>query len=1166
MTLGTKLANTSYLSVANPPSRDSGMTIAGWVFVPAGSYNGFHNIWSIHYSGNNVSECVQFQASDSDNAVLMVIDYPPYFETISTKNFANGKWWYFAYVWSNDGGTITKTTYWSDTPGSSLTSVDSRVVTSHIGENPDSFDIGAAQGWDRYLRGTIQYVGLWETALSLEQLAEQSISKTPVTSSWVFISGENGDYTDKSGNARTVTTTGTVSMSDVGVEFPISPGMFFEYIKPTIPQIDWSNPITKGLVFAWKGDPSYRCLNLVDGTIGTTASNLDTEIDVYGNIGTKFNGDVSLTYAINFGAYPPTSRLNNSPCSFIGRAKSITRYNLLFASHSDVNINSGWQFGETSYQSAIGQGVALNLVKNTNTTRAIGFEPELGKLEIYAATSPGSIDGTGSALHIYRNGIEGINGWIKPGSDGQYNPTTNLLIGGFNFSPTGCTDATLYDILIFNRELSQDEIIQLNDPNIIYKKSSLNTFAFGSEIISENTGIITANAGAPTANITGDTTTRTTGIITVNAGAPTADIIGVVETSISPGMFFEYIKPTIPQIDWSNPITKGLVFAWKGDPSYRCLNLVDGTIGTATNNLTTEVDEQGNIGTKFAGGNYADSCIDFGGYLPTNNLHVGPATWVYRAILRNNGICIAGQSDQNGSHGWNLGFISDTLPALALVLPSNAYIAVSFEARAQVNTSLLTVAMVHSGRSGNTIPVENLQTYLNGVKDIIPFVGGSTNATIDSNINPLLVGSTHYTPPSSGTSTVFDLLIFNRELSPLEINQLLNPNIVYKKPSLNTFAFGSEIISENTGIVNSNAGAPVASIEGTSGTSISTGVVTVNAGAPVANITGITEELSTDIICYGNSVTAGYGISNPSLHYPEQLAILLGSRIGQVTKLGYSGQTTATLLDQFEERVLPFVRTDHPTIVIFQEGFNSAHYGVDAATILSEMWATCVKCHDNNLKVIVQDISKADADSQSHEDTCLIVNAGLVENWTTYADGFVGLRDFFYNPLDPIMYQSDGAHFTAVGLHVLAEINYSEVNRLLLGDSYTTIGITTANTGDPTASIAGDAVHTTGIITANTGSPVASVIGDAVHTTGIVTANAGAPVTSIIGNSETSISTGIITANTGSPIASITGDAVHTTGIITANIGGAISSLVGDAVHTTGTVIANLGAPVANIE
>jgi lysophospholipase L1-like esterase len=647
MTVGTKLANISYLSVANPPSRDSGMTIAGWVFIPAGSYSGFHNMWSIHYSGNNVSECVQFQSTDSNNAVLMVIDYPPYFETISTKNFTNGKWWYFAYVWSNNGGTITITTYWSDTPGSSLTSVDSRVVTSHIGESPDSFDIGAAQGWDRYLLGTIQYVGLWETALSLEQLAEQSISKTPITSSWVFISGENGDYTDKSGNSRTVTATGTVTTSDVGIDFAIS-------------------------------------------------------------------------------------------------------------------------------------------------------------------------------------------------------------------------------------------------------------------------GTIIANAGAPITTIIGDATTRTTGNVIANAGGAIASIVGISETAIS------------------------------------------------------------------------------------------------------------------------------------------------------------------------------------------------------------------------------------------------------------------------TGVVTANVGAPIAIITGDA--THTTGIITTAAGAPIANVSGIIDWLSTDIICYGNSVTAGYGISDPSLHYPEQLAILLGSRIGQVTKLGYSGQTTATLLDQFEERVLPVVRTNHPTIVIFQEGFNSAHSGVDAATILSEMWATCVKCHDNNLKVIVQDISKADADSQSHEDTCLIVNAGLVENWTTYADGFVGLRDFFYNPLDPIMYQSDGAHFTALGLHVLAEINYSEVNRLLLGNSYVTTGtittnagapvaslvgvvepsivtgIVTANIGGATALIIGDAVHTTGTISANIGGAIASIIGDAVHTTGTISANIGAPVSSIDGYLSTT-PTGIIVVNAGASVASIIGDAVHTTGTISANIGGATASINGNAKTTQNRVI-----------
>jgi lysophospholipase L1-like esterase/uncharacterized metal-binding protein len=215
------------------------------------------------------------------------------------------------------------------------------------------------------------------------------------------------------------------------------------------------------------------------------------------------------------------------------------------------------------------------------------------------------------------------------------------------------------------------------------------------------------------------------------------------------------------------------------------------------------------------------------------------------------------------------------------------------------------------------------------------------------------------------------------------------------------------------------------------------GIGSVSAATTIGiDASGVIVDVLPRVICYGNSVTAGYGISDPALHYPAQLKLLLGDRVEQVIELGFSGQTTDTLDADFAANVGPSIDPTRRNIVIWQEVFNSAHAGVAAPTIMSAYWSVCAKARAAGCEVIAQDTSAADLDSQSHPEIVATCNDAQESQWGANADGFVKISDTFYDPTDTYLYQADGAHFTAAGLQVLASLNYVEVDRLLLGGSF----------------------------------------------------------------------------------------------------------------------------------
>ena len=256
-------------------------------------------------------------------------------------------------------------------------------------------------------------------------------------------------------------------------------------------------------------------------------------------------------------------------------------------------------------------------------------------------------------------------------------------------------------------------------------------------------------------------------------------------------------------------------------------------------------------------------------------------------------------------------------------------------------------------------------------------------------------------------------------------------------------ATGSIVASTTIGVELSASTTPITNVTANTTITIDSAGILEAIGSIVANAS-ITSEINSAsldtklprIICYGNSVTAGYGISDPSLHYPEQLKLLLGDRVENVVKLGYSGVQTASLDSSFDSVVAPYIEADRRCILIWQEVFNSAHSNTPSNEIMTSYWSVCSKARALGCEVIIQDTSAADADSQAHPEIVNACNAVMESQWGAHGDGYVKISSTFYNPSDTSLYQSDGAHFTALGLYTLAQLNYTEVDRLLLNQSF----------------------------------------------------------------------------------------------------------------------------------
>lgn len=119
----------------------------------------------------------------------------------------------------------------------------------------------------------------------------------------------------------------------------------------------------------------------------------------------------------------------------------------------------------------------------------------------------------------------------------------------------------------------------------------------------------------------------------------------------------------------------------------------------------------------------------------------------------------------------------------------------------------------------------------------------------------------------------------------------------------------------------------------------------VSCSCPVKNLDYSGEA----IICFGNSITKGVGVSE-SYAYPSFLAELLNR---EVINAGVSGDTTFTALKRMEEDVL----NKNPALVVIELGGNDFLQKIPKRVTLTNLEEIIVRIQERGALVVLCDIS-----------------------------------------------------------------------------------------------------------------------------------------------------------------------------------------------------------------
>jgi len=184
---------------------------------------------------------------------------------------------------------------------------------------------------------------------------------------------------------------------------------------------------------------------------------------------------------------------------------------------------------------------------------------------------------------------------------------------------------------------------------------------------------------------------------------------------------------------------------------------------------------------------------------------------------------------------------------------------------------------------------------------------------------------------------------------------------------------------------------------------------------------------------FGDSITHGGGAisySPANLEYSYQTYFQFPS-----INLGKSGDTSETMLQRFDDDVLPY----HPRFLIILGGTNSLRGGVPASQVIAELSGIRDKCNAHGIRPIfltLPPINPANIDRAFNEDT--------VENWKeqfAQVNRFIRSQPYFID-LQPAMtdmegqlpeyYGLDGLHPDLAGKKLMGQIinaNWSRVTR-----------------------------------------------------------------------------------------------------------------------------------------
>lgn len=185
---------------------------------------------------------------------------------------------------------------------------------------------------------------------------------------------------------------------------------------------------------------------------------------------------------------------------------------------------------------------------------------------------------------------------------------------------------------------------------------------------------------------------------------------------------------------------------------------------------------------------------------------------------------------------------------------------------------------------------------------------------------------------------------------------------------------------------------------------------------------------SLQVLCDGNSLTAGLGHVSAEDAYPGQLSRILGDCSGNmsVKNLGNGGQTTLDMLARAPTQIDPLLdRKFDLNVVVAWEGTNQLKLGSSRDDAYQALVQYCQARRAAGFRVIIltilprsnNDVPDSFAASRDY------VNHALRENWQTFADGLVDVAaDSRFNDVtDPTYYLDDGIHLNEFAYRIIAE-------------------------------------------------------------------------------------------------------------------------------------------------
>lgn len=177
----------------------------------------------------------------------------------------------------------------------------------------------------------------------------------------------------------------------------------------------------------------------------------------------------------------------------------------------------------------------------------------------------------------------------------------------------------------------------------------------------------------------------------------------------------------------------------------------------------------------------------------------------------------------------------------------------------------------------------------------------------------------------------------------------------------------------------------------------------------------------TYLACDGDSLTQGQSVATS---YPYQLADLLGRSAHDYCNYGVSGQTAVQCAADASYTIDPLATSFTDAICLAWMGTNDISGGASQAATYNAIVAYCQARQAAGYAVVVMTILPRAGFDAGKEAIRVAVNAAIVTNYATFADGLVNvaadtrLDDF----TDTTYFLGDQTHLTAAGYAVVAEL------------------------------------------------------------------------------------------------------------------------------------------------